>query len=72
MYVRRPNPGGPVDNQSTHGIPVNFKRPDTTLLCPIYRDSYFHENRAESPLFGELNPTYILYNSIIITHPGFQ
>ena len=34
--------------------------------------SIFHKNQAESPLFGELYPTYNLYNIIIITHPRSQ
>ena len=40
---------GSVDNPSTRGILVDVGLPDTT-----------HENRAESPLYGELYPRYNL------------
>ena len=41
---------GPVDNSSTYGIPVEFGLPDTTWLCPIYRDPYFHKKSGQSLL----------------------
>ena len=66
-----PKPGGPVDNSSTREIPVDFGKPDTTLLCPIYRDPYFHKNRAESPLFGELylhDPSKVSTEVVMTTH----
>ena len=44
---RRPKTRGSVDNPSTRGIFVDVGLPDTT-----------HENRAESPLYGELYPRY--------------
>ena len=45
----RPKPGGSVDNPSTRGILVDVGLLDTT-----------HENRTESPLYGELYPRYNL------------
>ena len=65
-------PGSPIDNLSTRGIPLDFRSPDTTLLCPIYQDPYFQKNLAESPLFEELYLIYNLYNNISMTHPRSQ
>ena len=43
-----PKPGGSVDYLSTRGIQVDVGLPDATS-----------ENRAESPLYGELYPNTI-------------
>ena len=44
-----PKPGGPLTTPSTRGIQVEVGLPDATL-----------ENRAESPLYGELYPITVL------------
>ena len=44
-----PQNRGSVDNPSTRGILMDVGLPDTT-----------HENRAKSPLYGELYPRYNL------------
>ena len=47
-----PKPGESVDYPSTRGIQVEVGLPDATL-----------ENRAESPLYGELYPNTIPANT---------
>ena len=44
-HVVTPQTGGSVDYPSTHGIQVDVGLPEATI-----------ENRAESPLYGELYP----------------
>ena len=48
----KPQNRGSVDNSSTRRIVVDVGLLDTT-----------HENRAESPLYGELYPLYIICQS---------
>ena len=44
-----PNPGGPVDQLSTCGIPVCIAYLDTTLSCLIHRDSSMSKSSPTRP-----------------------
>ena len=63
-FTRRDHPGN-LGRVSGSGL-VNI------VMSHLSGSIFKKKNRVESPLFGELYPTYNLNNGIIITHPGSQ
>ena len=56
VMIVTPQSWGPINNLSTCGIPVDFGLLDTTWLCPIYRDPYFHKKSDRVSFVQEALP----------------
>ena len=65
-----PNPGVPLTTCQNAEFLWISGDPIPHCCIPFIGIHIFKKNRVESPLFGELYPTYNLYNNIMITHPG--
>ena len=72
MTVTPQNPRVPLTiHQSAEFLWISGN-PIPHCCVPFIGIHIFKKNLTKSPLFGELYPTYNLYNSITITHLGSQ
>ena len=55
-----PNPGGPLTTRQLAEDSWMLGNLTPHHLVPFSQDSRFNENRAESPLYGDLHPKYNL------------